>query len=63
MEYWKFGGERHALSPSFHHSNIPTEGIRLWAVFEDGSAHEPPPENVGSGRDVVGILNRRRVRA
>jgi len=28
-----------------------------------GSAHEPPPENVASGRDVVGRLDRRRVRA
>jgi hypothetical protein len=37
--------------------------IRLWAVFTRGSAHEPPPENVGSGRDVVGMLDRRRVRA
>ena len=28
-----------------------------------GSAHEPPPENVANARDVVGILDRRRVRA
>jgi hypothetical protein len=37
--------------------------IRLWAVFQRGSAHEPPPENVASARDAVGILDRRRVRA
>ena len=41
----------------------PSVGIRLWAVFQRGSAHEPPPENVASGRDVVGMLDRRRVRA
>ncbi len=41
----------------------PSVGIRLWAVFQRGSAHEPPPENVASGRDVVGMLDRRPVRA
>jgi hypothetical protein len=41
----------------------PSVGIRLWAVFQQGSAHEPPPENAGSGRDAVGILDRRRARA
>ena len=41
----------------------PSVGIRLWAVFKRGSAHEPPPENVASERDVVGILDRRRARA
>jgi hypothetical protein len=45
------------------HIETPSAGIRRWAVFERGSAHEPPPENVGSGRDAVGILDRRRVRA
>jgi len=38
-------------------------GIRRWAVFQKGSAHEPPPENVGRERDVVGMLDPRRVRA
>ncbi len=37
--------------------------IRRWAVFQRGSAHEPPPENLGSERDVVGMLDRRRLRA
>ena len=37
----------------------PSVGIRLGAVFQRGSAHEPPPENVASARDVVGILDRR----
>ncbi len=32
-------------------------GIRLWAVFKEGSAHEPPPENVASERDAVEILD------
>ena len=41
----------------------PSAGIRLWAVCQRGSAHEPPPENAASARDVVGMLNRRRVRA
>jgi hypothetical protein len=31
--------------------------------LQKGSAHEPPPENVGSGRDIVGMLDRRQVRA
>ncbi len=31
----------------------PSAGIRLWAVFPRGSAHEPPPENVPSARDVA----------
>ncbi len=44
-------------------NRTPSEEIRLWAVFPRGSAHEPPPENVASGRDVVGMLDRRRVRA
>ncbi len=44
-------------------NEIPSVGIRLWAVFKRGPAHEPPPENVASARDVVGILGRRRVRA
>ncbi len=38
-------------------------GIRLWAVFQRGSAHEPPPENVASERDVVGMLDWRWARA
>jgi hypothetical protein len=37
--------------------------IRVWAVFQRGSAHEPPPENEASGRDVIGMLDRRSVRA
>jgi hypothetical protein len=41
----------------------PSAGIRLWAVSQRGSAHEPPPENPGSGRDVVGMLDSRQVRA
>ncbi len=68
MEGWNTGilecwVARGIPSPSFHRSTIPTEGIRLWAVFQRGSAHDPPPENVGSERDVVGMLDRRRVRA
>jgi hypothetical protein len=39
---------------------IPSIGIRRWAVFKRGSAHEPPPENVGRERDAVGILGWRR---
>jgi hypothetical protein len=31
----------------------PSVGVRLWAVFQRGSAHEPPPENVGRERDVA----------
>jgi hypothetical protein len=31
--------------------------------LQKGSAHEPPPENLGRERDVVGMLDRRRVRA
>ncbi len=31
----------------------PSVGIRLWAVFQRDSAHEPSPENVGRGRDAV----------
>ena len=42
--------------PVFQHSIIPS-------FFPRGSAHEPPPENVASARDVVGMLDRRRVRA
>jgi hypothetical protein len=38
-------------------------GIRPWAVLKRGSAHEPPPENVGREGDVVGMLDRRRARA
>jgi len=38
-------------------------GIRLWAVFQRGSAHEPPPENVARGRDAIEMLGRRQVRA
>ncbi len=38
----------------------PSVGIRLGAVFQRGSAHEPPPENVASARAVVGMLDRRR---
>ena len=41
----------------------PSVEIRLWAVCQRGSAHEPPPENVTSARDVAGMLDRRRVRA
>ncbi len=37
--------------------------IRLWAVFQRSSAHEPPPENVASARDVVGMRDPRQVRA
>ena len=33
----------------------PSVGIRLWAVFKEGSAHDPPPENVGRERDVVEV--------
>jgi hypothetical protein len=40
----------------------PSVGIRLWAVFQRGPAHEPPPENVASGRDVVGMPDRRQTR-
>ena len=35
-------------------NRTPSVGIRLWAVFKRGSAHEPPPENVASASDVVG---------
>jgi hypothetical protein len=38
-------------------------GICRWAVLQKGSAHEPPPENVGRERDAVGILDRRRAHA
>jgi hypothetical protein len=31
----------------------PSVGIRLWAVCKRGSAHAPPPENVGRERDVA----------
>ncbi len=31
----------------------PSAEVRLWAVFQRGSVHEPPPENVGRGRDVA----------
>ena len=41
----------------------PSVGIRRWAVFPSGSAHEPLPENVTGGRDIVGMLDRRPVRA
>ncbi len=34
-------------------NRTPSVGIRLWAVCKRGSAHEPPPENVASARDVV----------
>jgi hypothetical protein len=37
--------------------------IRVWAVFQRGSAHEPPPENDASGRDVIGMPDPRSVRA
>ncbi len=40
----------------------PSVGIRRWAVCEKGSARDPPPEDVGRERDVVGILDWRRVR-
>ena len=41
----------------------PSVGIRLWAVFKRGSAHEPPPENLGSEREVDGVLDQRWARA
>ncbi len=41
----------------------PSAGIHLWAVCKKGSAHDPPPENVATGRDAVGIPERRRARA
>ena len=41
----------------------PFVGIRLWAVFKRGSAHEPPPENLGSEREVNGVLDPRWARA
>jgi hypothetical protein len=31
----------------------PSVGIRRWAVFKRGSAHEPPPENIARERDVA----------
>jgi hypothetical protein len=31
--------------------------------LQKGSVHEPPPENVAGARDVVGMLDRRRIRA
>jgi hypothetical protein len=40
-----------------------SEGVRLWAVLKKGSAHDPPPENVESGCDIVGMPDRRRARA
>jgi hypothetical protein len=40
-----------------------SEGSRLWAVFQRGSAHEPPPENAASACDAIGILDWRRARA
>ena len=45
------------------HSETPSAGIRLWAVFQKGSAHEPPPENLASEREVNGVLEPRRARA
>jgi hypothetical protein len=44
-------------------NRTPSVGIRRWAVFQRGSAHEPPPEDVGRGRDVVGMLDWRSERA
>jgi hypothetical protein len=41
----------------------PSEGIRLWAVFKKGPVHGPLPENPGTGRAVVGILELRPGRA
>jgi hypothetical protein len=41
----------------------PSVGIRRWAVCKRDSAHEPPPENVASACDVVGMLDWRRARA
>jgi hypothetical protein len=41
----------------------PSVGSHLWAVWKRGSAHAPPPENVASAHDIVGMLDRRRVRA
>ena len=41
----------------------PSVGIRRWAVFQKGLTHEPPPENLGRERDVVGIPERQRARA
>jgi len=35
----------------------PTVGIRPWAVFQRGSAHEPPPENVASERTTDRLAN------
>jgi hypothetical protein len=52
-------GSRKAKPPA----ETPSVEIHLWAVFQRGSAHEPPPKNVGRERDVVGMLDRRRVRA
>jgi hypothetical protein len=40
-------------------SGTPSVGIRRWAVWKRGSAHEPPPENLGSRGAVVGILESR----
>ncbi len=37
----------------------PSAGIRLWAVFQRGSAHEPLPKNLGSEREVSGVLDQR----
>jgi hypothetical protein len=37
--------------------------IRLWAVFKKGPAHDPLPENPGTGREVVGIFELRGGRA
>ncbi len=34
-------------------NQTPSAGIRPWAVFQRGSAHEPPPDNVASARDVA----------
>ncbi len=41
----------------------PSEGIRLWAVFQKGPAHDPVPENRGTRREVVGIFELREGRA
>jgi hypothetical protein len=41
----------------------PSEGIRQWAVFQKGAAHDPLPENPGTAREVVRIFGLRPGRA
>ena len=60
----KPGTSGRRLTPEGQAENeSPSEGIRLWAVFKRGSAHDPLSENRVQEHNVIGILDLRGGRA